>query len=102
MPEMTTRALAAERELPAISHLQGSLIILATGIGFSFGGLAFRSVDIGSWEYLVYRGLGMGSVALVVLAIRYRGRYGDLFEKLAPTHLVAGLILGAMNVLFIV
>ncbi len=90
------------REIPAISHLQGSLIILATGIGFSFGGLAFRSVDIGSWEYLVFRGLGMGVVAVVVLVLRYRHRYGELVETLAPAHLAAGLILGAMNVLFIV
>ncbi len=99
---MTPTGLAVERELPSISHLQGSLIILATGIGFSFGGLAFRSVDIGSWEYLFFRGLGMGVVAVVVLAIRYRGRASDLFERVGPTHIAAGLMLGAMNVLFIV
>lgn len=90
------------RELPALTHLQGSLIILATGVGFSFGGLAFRSVEIGAWEYLTYRGLGMAAVAVLVLAARYRGRFGDLTAKIAPAHLLAGMILGAMNILFIV
>ncbi len=99
---MTATGLVVERELPSISHLQGALIILATGVGFSFGGLAFRSVDIGSWEYLFFRGLGMGAVAVVVLAIRYRGRASDLFARVGRTHVVAGLIAGAMNTLFIV
>lgn len=93
---------SSERELPALSHLQGSIIILATGIGFSFGGLAFRSVNIGAWEYLTYRGLGMAAVAVAVLIVRYRGRFGDLVDKVAVTHLLAGLTLGAMNLLFIV
>ena len=99
---MIVQATAPERELPALSHLQGSLIILATGVGFSFGGLAFRSVEIGSWEYLVFRGLGMGVVAAVVLAVRYRRRFSDLTSKVAPAHLLAGVVLGGMNILFIV
>lgn len=99
---MTVDVAATERELPSLTHLQGSLIILLTGIGFSFGGLAFRSVDVGSWEYLFFRGLGMGGVAVVVLAVRYRSRLGDLTSRLEPGHLYAGLLLGMMNTLFIV
>ncbi len=91
-----------ERELPSLTHLQGSLIILLTGIGFSFGGLAFRSVDIGSWEYLFFRGLGMGGVAVAVLGFRYRGRLADLTNRVEQSHVVAGLLLGGMNMLFIV
>lgn len=90
------------RELPKLTHLQGALIILATGVGFSFGGLAFRSVDIGPWEYLVYRGLGMGAVAVAVLAVRYRGRREALLGGLSGTHVLAGFVLGTMNILFIV
>ena len=93
---------ASEQGHPSLTRLQGSIVILLTGIVFSFGGLAFRSVDIGSWEYLFFRGLGMGGVALVVLGTRYRGRLGDLTSRLEPGHLYAGLLLGMMNTLFIV
>lgn len=93
---------AIERELPLLTHLQGSLIILLTGVAFSFGGLAFRSVEIGSWEYLFFRGLGMGIVAVAVLAVRYRGRVAHLTSRVERSHVVAGLLLGAMNTLFIV
>ena len=100
---MTARTTTPiERELPALSHLQGALIIFATGVGFSFGGLAFRSVDIGAWEYLVFRGLGMGAVAAVVLGVRYRNRFSELTDKVAPAHVLAGAILAGMNILFIV
>ena len=99
---MNTAVAATERELPSLSHVQGSFIILLTGIFFSFGGLAFRSVEIGSWEYLFFRGLGMGGVAFGVLAFRYRGRFADLTSKLEPGHFYAGLLLGMMNTLFIV
>ena len=89
-----------ERELPSITRSTGSAIVLLAGVFFSFGGLAFRSVEIGSWEYLFYRGFGMGIVAVVVLGIRYRKRIGEL--TILPNHIVAGVLLGAMNILFIV
>ena len=89
-----------DRELPPITRSTGSVIVLLAGVFFSFGGLAFRSVEIRSWEYLFYRGLGMGAVAAVVLGVRYRGRIERLI--ILPTHIVAGFILGAMNILFIV
>jgi len=94
--------LSEERELPALTHAQGAGIVLLSGVFFSFGGLAFRSVDIGSWEYLFFRGTGMGVVAAVVLLWRYRGRPRDLADKVAGSHVVAGVVLGGMNVLFIV
>ncbi|MDW3177188.1 MAG: DMT family transporter [Acidimicrobiia bacterium] len=92
-----------ERELPRLTHLQGALIVFGTGVFFSFGGLAFRSVeDVGPWEYLVFRGLGMLGAATVVLGVRYRKRYDDLFGNIEPGHIIAGLVLGGMNTLFIV
>lgn len=99
---MTADVVAPERELPSLTHLQGALIVLATGVFFSFGGLAFRSVDITSWEYLFFRGLGMGAVAVIVLGVRYRNRLSDLTDKVQRSHLLAGVILGGMNMLFIV
>ncbi len=92
-----------ERELPRLTHLQGALIVFGAGLFFSFGGLAFRSVeDVGPWEYLVFRGLGMFGAASVVLGVRYRHRYDDLFSNIEPSHVIAGLVLGGMNTLFIV
>jgi len=99
---MTAATIGEQRELPPLSHARGSAIVLLTGVFFSFGGLAFRSVEIGSWEYLFFRGLGMGAVAATVLLVRYRGRRRDLTDKLAPSHLAAGVLLGGMNMLFIV
>jgi len=92
-----------ERELPALTHFQGALIVFAAGVFFSFGGLAFRSVeDVGPWQYLFFRGTGMLLAALAVLGVRYRGRYDDLFGGVERGHVVAGLVLGGMNTLFIV
>ncbi len=92
-----------ERVLPRLTHLQGAFIIFGSGLFFSFGGLAFRSVeDVGPWEYLVFRGLGMLGAASLILAVRYRRRYDDLFGNVEPGHIIAGLVLGAMSTLFIV
>ena len=99
---MTADVAAEPVQPPLLTHLQGSIVILLTGVGFSFGGLAFRSVEISSWEYLFFRGLGMGAVAVAVLAFRYRNRLGDLTSRLEIGHLYAGLLLGMMNTLFIV
>jgi len=99
-----TRVLApVERELPSLTHLQGALLVFGTGFIFSFGGLAFRSVeDIGAWEYLFLRGVGMSAAAAAVLAVRYRGRYWVLLNGVESGHLMAGVVLGMMNTLFIV
>jgi DME family drug/metabolite transporter len=100
---MTRVVTPIERELPALTHPQGALIVFGTGIFFSFGGLAFRSVeDVGAWEYLFFRGLGMLCVASAVLAVRYRKRYDVLISGIEHGHLIAGLVLGLMNILFIV
>jgi len=86
-----------------MSALRGSLLILAAGLIFSFGGLAFRLTDdIGAWAYLLFRGLGALVVAAVVLSIRYRARYGELIAGVAPTHVALGALFGSMSVLFIV
>lgn len=100
---MARVVVPVERELPALTHLQGALIVFGSGLFFSFGGLAFRSVeDVGPWQYLFFRGIGMLLAAVLVLGIRYRGRYDDLFSGVERGHVVAGLVLGGMNTLFIV
>lgn len=100
---MTRVVAPIERELPALTHLQGALIVFGSGVFFSFGGLAFRSVeDVGAWEYLFFRGFGMLATATAVLTVRYRRRYSVLLGGIERGHLIAGLVLGMMNTLFIV
>jgi len=91
------------RSLPNITPLQGALIILFTGAVFSFGGLAFRLTnDISSWQYLIFRGIGAFAVAAVVLAYRYRGRVDALVSSIDVSHVVAGVLFGAISAVFIV
>jgi len=82
--------------------LQGSLLVFFCGTIFSLGGLAFRLTDdINAWQYVVFRGAGALVVTAVILAWRYRGRFGTLAGDIAPSHYLAGLLLGAMSTLFI-
>ena len=89
---------------PGLSQLQGSLLVLATAVVFSFGGLAFReaSTTASAWEYVTFRGLGSLSVALIVLTAQNRGRPDLVLRRAQPTHLVAGLLLGLISCIFVV
>ena len=91
------------RTEPNLSHANGALLVLATSVFFSFGGLAFRSTDdIGAWEYLVTRAIGMLLATGVVIGVRHRGRVRELLGETRGSHVVAGVILGGLNCLFIV
>lgn len=86
-----------------MSVLRGSLLVLMTGLVFSFGGLAFRFTDdIGAWLYVVFRGLGALIVALLVLVGRHRNRSRELISEVRPRHLAIGGLIGSMSILFIV
>lgn len=99
---MSTPAALHEREVPALSTGAGVLIVLGAGVFFSFGGLAFRSVDIGPWEYLFFRGTGMVASAILLLVIVHRSRIPTVLSQVEPMHVLAGVVLGALNILFIV
>lgn len=100
MPRVIT---PVERDLPSLTHVQGALLVFGTGVFFSFGGLAFRAAeDIGPWEYLFFRGVGMVGATTLVLGVRYRGRLLELVDGLEVGHIKAGLALGVINSLFIV
>lgn len=87
---------------PGLSRANGALLVLATTVLFSFGGLAFRSTDaIDAWEYLFYRGSGMLIATIVVVALR-RASASGWTPDVRPRLLVAGVILGAINCIFIV
>jgi len=70
-------------------------------VGFmtSFGGLAFRSAETASaWEYLFFRGLGMFGVSLLLATQVRRSRTPN---PISPRLVLAGVVLGAINCLFI-
>ncbi len=83
--------------------LRGSLVVLATGVVFSLGGLAFRLTDdVNAWQYVIFRGLGAFVATTVMLGWRHRGRVTELVQATQPSHYLAGLLLGGMSTLFIV
>ncbi|MGI9605449.1 MAG: DMT family transporter [Acidimicrobiales bacterium] len=94
---------AVERTLPNLTHGQGTGLVLLTGVVFSFGGLAFRSTEASSaWEYLTFRGLGMLAVTSVIFIVQNRHRLDVVRSRFQPIHIAIGLMLAAMNALFIV
>lgn len=85
-----------------MSVLAGSVLVLALGVVFSFGGLAFRLTDdVNSWQYVIFRGLGAFLVTGVILAGRYRNRLPALRSSIEPNHLAAGVLLGTISAVFI-
>lgn len=90
------------RDVPGFSVFVGSLIVLATGVVFSFGGLAFRLTDdMNAWQYVIFRGLGALVVTALILAYRYRGRVSALTGPIERSHIAAGLLLGSISAVFI-
>jgi|TARA_B100002003_G_scaffold129616_2_gene119799 drug/metabolite transporter (DMT)-like permease len=85
-----------------VTRLQGSLMVLASGVMFSFGALTFRAlVEADAWQYLFYRGLSAGLVAALVIVMVGRNPIRSVAEA-GARQIVAGLVLGAMFTLFIV
>jgi len=85
-----------------MTHLQGSVLVLVVGTIVSFNGLLFRSAeDATPWEYLFFRGVGVTLIALPAMVIAIR-RASGVTPRTQPIHVVAGIMLGLLNALFIV
>ncbi len=79
------------------------MLVLATGVVFSFGGLAYRSAEAaGPWQYTIFRGLGALLVGCTYLVLRHRRRLPALVRSIQPTHVLAGVLIGSISCLFIV
>lgn len=86
-----------------LTRRSGALAVLGAGVVFSFGALFFRATDdIDAWQYLTFRGLGAALVVGPVVWWQNRGDLGAVRRRLPWQHAIAGLILGAMMVSFIV
>jgi drug/metabolite transporter (DMT)-like permease len=100
---MSTGTSLQERSVPNLTHLQGSLLVLLSGVLFSFGGLFFRSTSTATaWEYLIFRGLGMLSITTVIFFVQNRHRLRVVRSRFQPVHVFIGILLAGMNILFIV
>jgi len=85
-----------------VTRLQGSLMVLVSGVMFSFGALTFRALgEADAWQYLFYRGLSAGIVAALMIVMVGRNPLRSVAEA-GVRQILAGLVLGAMFTLFIV
>jgi len=79
------------------------MLVLGTGVVFSFGALFFRATDdIGPWQYLTFRGLGAAAVAVPFFLFKNRRNLSASVAAIERVHLGAGVMLGAMLCVFIV
>lgn len=86
-----------------LTHRQGSLLVLAAGVIFSFNAIIFRMTDdISAWQYLTVRGLGAAFATTVVFGFQNRRRHLAVLRTVRVPHVVAGVILGLMMSSFIV
>ncbi len=92
------RALVGEAEL---NYRQGAGVVLVAGVMFSFTALLFRALDdANDWQFLTIRG---GSTALVLLLVAYirRNKRPVHFDQIDGKVVLAGLLIAAMSILFI-
>lgn len=95
--------LEGARSVPRLTHAQGSVLVVISGAIFSFGALAFRLTDdITAWSYLMFRGLGALLSTLPIFAIQHRGRLRATLRNVAPSHVLAGVVLGCLFSLFVI
>lgn len=86
-----------------LTRRRGALMVLATGVVFSFGALFFRATDaVDAWQYLTFRGLGAVLAVSPVVLWNYRNDLSELVEQTQLRHLAAGVLLGGMMISFIV
>lgn len=69
-------------------------LMLLAALFFSSGGLITRYIDVASgWQVMVYRGLGMATVLLVVLAVKERGRILGPFRAIGWGGLLVAFVI---------
>ncbi len=91
-------AFVGEGEL---SERQGALLLAGSGAVFSLTAIAFAAVDDASdFKFLAYRGASTALAMIVLVAVRRNGRPVD-FGRVTGTVWVAGFVLAATSMLYI-
>lgn len=92
------RAWSGEAEL---DYRTGAVLVAGSGLMFSFTGVLFRGVEEATdWQFLTARGGGAVLAMLVVTALR-AGRRPVPFHAFGWRTALAGVLLAAMSVLYI-
>ena len=85
-----------------LSRFQGSIVIMACGIAFSFGALTFRYLEeADAWQYLFVRGASAALVSIVIILGMGRNPFRSVIEA-GSAQIVAGLVMGGLFTLYIV
>ena len=86
----------------ALTRRSGALLVLATGVVFSFGALFFRATDdVDAWQYLAFRGGGAVAVVGPLLLWQNRSDLTAIRRRLPWQHAAAGCVLGTLMISFI-
>jgi drug/metabolite transporter (DMT)-like permease len=92
------RAFAGEVSL---TERQGSLLVAGAGVVFSFTAIAYRAVDDATeWQFLFYRG-GSTALAMVLLIVLRRGSRPVRLRGVSARTWLAGAVLAAVSMLYI-
>jgi drug/metabolite transporter, DME family len=92
------RAFVGEGDL---TERQGSILVAASGVVFSFTAIAYRAVDTATdWQFLAYR--GASTTAAMVLLVLVRSRHRPVpFRETTPLVVFAALLLAITSMLYI-
>ena len=85
-----------------LSHFHGVLIVIASGVIFSFGPLTLRATtEATDWQFLAYRSGSAGLVASLWLVLRRRRSVISVLRAADPRTWLAGVLLGGTMVCFV-
>ncbi|MDX1450727.1 MAG: DMT family transporter [Acidimicrobiia bacterium] len=84
-----------------LSERQGAVLVATAGVVFSLTAIAYRAVEAaGDWQFLAYRGATTAAAMLVLVGLRHSRRPIDL-RRIEPTVVLAGILLAATSMLYI-
>lgn len=84
-----------------LTERQGSLLVAGAGVVFSCTAIAYRAVDDATdWQFLAYRGGSTALAMLLLVGVRHNSR-PVRFRESSSLTVLAGLILAALSMLYI-
>ena len=78
------------------------ILVLASTIGISFGGLIMRQIEFGNaWQITFHRNLAFLIVIMLILIRTYGFKFLDALFKVGKQGIIAGVFLAVANICFI-
>lgn len=94
--------VAEARAAPERGFLVGALYVLAAGLSWSFTGIFLRlAPDLDSWQFLVWRNLGIACAFAIILRARGGGPLLPRFIVTGPAGVIVALALCLSSISFI-